>query len=547
MAGFINPSAPPMDNQFSLPTSTVEMSIRCTGLADCDWLSKSDPVAIIFGKLQGQWRELWRSEMLSNDHDPVWKSTFVHEYRFEESQPIKIEIYDWDTSDSGVTNHLKDQDLIGRIETNMASLVSAKQYNAVLRNKANKGAGKVFVVTEEVTASKEIVKLHFAAKDLDKKDFFGKSDPFMVISRTSPMHNGKISSTVVHRTNIVKNSLTPSWDSFSIGLRTLCNGDYERPIQFDIYDWDNDSDNDLIGSFSTTFTKLKTGMIEQTEFKVVHPEKAAKKKSYKDSGKVFLKLVEVKIEPSFIEYIQGGTMMNFSVAIDFTASNGPPSHPQSLHYLSPDGANQYTQAIQSVGEIIEPYDTDKQFPALGFGAKVPPHGQVSFEFFLNLAQNPYCNGVQGILQAYRTALGQVNLYGPTNFRPVINHVAQFAKAHQNGQQYFVLLILTDGIITDFEDTKAAIVSASELPMSIIIVGVGDEDFSAMEALDSDQGMLRAQGRVAARDIVQFVEMRKFKFANGAWDRGGLAKEVLAEVPTQVVKWMLMRGIKPLKS
>ena len=85
------------------------------------------------------------------------------------------------------------------------------------------------------------------------------------------------------------------------------------------------------------------------------------------------------------------------------------SHPQSLHYLSPDGANQYTQAIQSVGEIIEPYDTDKQFPALGFGAKVPPHGQVSFEFFLNLAQNPYCNGVQGILQAYRTALGQVNI------------------------------------------------------------------------------------------------------------------------------------------
>ena len=55
MAGFTHPSAPVMDTQFSLPTSTVEMSIRCTGLADCDWLSKSDPVAIIFGKLQGQW------------------------------------------------------------------------------------------------------------------------------------------------------------------------------------------------------------------------------------------------------------------------------------------------------------------------------------------------------------------------------------------------------------------------------------------------------------------------------------------------------------
>ena len=76
--------------------------------------------------------------------------------------------------------------------------------------------------------------------------------------------------------------------------------------------------------------------------------------------------------------------------------------------MSPDGSNQYTQAIQAVGEIIEPYDSDKQFPALGFGARIPPHGQVSFEFFLNLTSNPYCNGVQGILQAYRTALNQVS-------------------------------------------------------------------------------------------------------------------------------------------
>jgi hypothetical protein len=37
--------------------------------------------------------------------------------------------------------------------------------------------------------------------------------------------------------------------------------------------------------------------------------------------------------------------------------------------------------------------------------------------------------------------------------------------------------LTDGIITDLDLTVAAIVKASNLPMSIIIVGVGNEDFS----------------------------------------------------------------------
>lgn len=41
-------------------------------------------------------------------------------------------------------------------------------------------------------------------------------------------------------------------------------------------------------------------------------------------------------------------------------------------------------------------------------------------------------------------------------------------------------------------------------MSIIIVGVGDEDFSAMERLDADGRKLQLEGRIASRDIVQFV-------------------------------------------
>merc|ERR1712012_1150369 len=188
------------------------------------------------------------------------------------------------------------------------------------------------------------------------------------------------------------------------------------------YDWDKDTDSDLIGSFTTTFSKLKASMIEKAEFTVIHPEKKKSKSGYKDSGKVYLKSIETFSEPSFMDYLQGGLALNFSVAIDFTASNGDPRNPQSLHFLSQSGENQYTQAIKAVGEIIEPYDADKQFPGLGFGARIPPHGQVSFEFFLNLSSQPYCNGVQGVLDAYKIALQNVTLYGPTNFSPVINHV-----------------------------------------------------------------------------------------------------------------------------
>lgn len=59
------------------------------------------------------------------------------------------------------------------------------------------------------------------------------------------------------------------------------------------------------------------------------------------------------------------------VAIDFTASNGDPRLPSSLHYIGGPGArpNPYEQALTAIGEIILPYDSDQLVPLYGFGAK----------------------------------------------------------------------------------------------------------------------------------------------------------------------------------
>ena len=163
-----------------------------------------------------------------------------------------------------------------------------------------------------------------------------------------------------------------------------------------------------------------------------------------------------------------------------------------------------------MGEIIQDYDADKLFPALGFGARLPPDGRVSHEFFLNLhPSNPQCQFVSGIMAAYQQSLNAVQLYGPTNFAPVINHVARIASTDVTGTNYYVLLIVTDGVITDMNNTISAIIAASYLPMSIIIVGVGDAEFDAMDALDADDSLLSDGRNRAQRDIVQFVPFRLF--------------------------------------
>ena len=49
----------------------------------------------------------------------------------------------------------------------------------------------------------------------------------------------------------------------------------------------------------------------------------------------------------------------------------------------------------------------------------------------------------------------------------------------------MLLILTDGCIHDMAETKKEIVEMSRMGISIIIVGVGVENFDMMHELDSD--------------------------------------------------------------
>lgn len=67
-----------------------------------------------------------------------------------------------------------------------------------------------------------------------------------------------------------------------------------------------------------------------------------------------------------------------------------------------------------------------------------------FTLFTGNPSHPYCSSIEEILVHYRTQLNAVQLYGPTNFAPVINNTISIATQFQDGRHYFVLLIITDG-------------------------------------------------------------------------------------------------------
>jgi hypothetical protein len=205
----------------------------------------------------------------------------------------------------------------------------------------------------------------------------------------------------------------------------------------------------------------------------------------------------------------------------------------------------FVQAITSCGGILLDYDYDGRPAAFGFGASINS-APVSHCFALNFNErDPEVPGLDGLIGAYKNCFNYCALSGPTYFAPLIRRAAEAASVGISAasQKYTVLLLLTDGQCCDIDDTTRAIVEASVLPLSIVIVGVGGADFSAMDFLDADGQALKWGGRVAARDIVQFVPFRKYS-AYGAGAGSMLAKEVLKEIPGQLVAAFTTRGIMP---
>ena len=257
--------------------------------------------------------------------------------------------------------------------------------------------------------------------------------------------------------------------------------------------------------------------------------------------------------PSFISYLRSGMNINLTIGIDFTGSNGTYTDYRSYHYLN-NGMNDYEKAIRSCGDILAYYDDDQLFPCFGFGFTFKNSdlnnnlGRGKYDKFnypINRnEQDPNIHLIDNVLVEYRKFITEIKLSGPTNFAPMIRDLNNEVKKNLSDglvMGYNILLILTDGQIDDLNDTIDEMVEASFLPISVIIVGIGNGDFTSMDILDADENPLYdRRRRKADRDLVQFVPFNQFKN-----DPAKLAEQVLEEIPRQVVEYYQHKGIKPL--
>jgi vacuolar-type H+-ATPase subunit F/Vma7 len=517
--------APNASSSFPL----IELHVSARRLKDMDVITVSDPICVLLTPttVRGAttWNESARTEVVWNNLNPEWVTFFTVMYVFEVRQPLLFRVYDIDSANADLSAH----DFIGEAQIELAQIVSKPGPTELeLKHpRARDFRGTLMIAHEQVENCSSVVSAQIAGLSLKRCRLLFGNDPFFIIAKAS--EGGKF--LPVYQSE-VQRSLR--WKPFQISYQALCNTEPDRPIRITFYDYRSHTAAVAIGYHDTTFARMSETLGQTHQ---IIDSKRNNQGSFK-----FLDVSMIQ-KFNFYDYLRGGIQLNLIVAIDFTASNRPPHDPASLHYMAPSGdsMNQYEQCISAVGEILCPYDTDQLFPVLGFGARV--RGVVSHCFPLTFNPDaPNVHGLAGIQQVYRHALAQIELSGPTCFSHVIRFATQKAvEAFQESRTYTILLILTDGIINDMQDTIDAIVAAGRLPLSIIIVGIGNADFTAMDVLDADdEPLVSRAGYTMCRDLVQFVPYNKF--ANKHYSI--LAQEVLDEIPRQLCEWAEMNGVYP---
>ena len=440
---------------------------------------------------------LCESEKMRGKDSLTFQNFFIMEYYFERQQKLKILI-------------LKNSESI-QFDTSLGNIIGNQ--NNTLKKKLKENYKENIIIQsielKKQEGKEEYIKLSLEI-DKDKINEFKKSKKqfyYEVFNNSLLYRSELITSSGVFLPNIIPISIL--LDEFS----------------FNLYD----SKKKQIASFkSHPNTFVTSDEFKSLSFQIGSTQITLVNKSHYDQP------------PTFIHYLHSGLEFNLIIGIDFTGSNGDPNDWDSLHSLVLGKPNDYENAILACGNILAEYDSDQLFPVYGFGAEGNMKGDSMMCFRLNNQRSAKIHTIQGVLDAYRKNVPKLYFSGPTNFAPIVKKCISKIKEDNDSTQYYILLMLTDGAISDMQDTIDQLVKGSILPLTVIIVGIGNANFKKMDILDADDDPLKSrEGVQAARDLVQFVPFNKYKD-----DPKKLAEEVLMEVPTQVLEYYEMNNILP---
>ena len=617
------------NNDQSYLKESMELHVACRDIVKSDLLSKSDPFVVVYMRHEGKFVEIGRTEVINNCTNAEFVKSFPIDYYFEKEIRLKFDIYDCDKPGSA---RLKDHDFLGTCNVTLGEVVHSPgaMMSCRLVNingkpmKSKKQYSRLILSAIKMAGLNDKFKIKFDAINLPKMDTFGKIDAYFRICKIedTEKHEYKLKDfkqraiKSQYKSEIIKSNYSPQWKEFELRGRTLFgNTQTSKQFEVQIYDWDKSSDDDFVGAAIVNVDDLKKSHSNKNKGNQIVSFnielfgndliKKYRKKADKDKPKIIL--TKCQQLATMYDFLQGGCDFSLFTAVDYTGSNLEHAYGNSpaidLHHIfyNTNSPSQYQLAIRKIGNILQYYDSDQLYPLWGFGlwgpfTDNPQRRTTKHGFNVNTEMLGFdkeeVGGIYGLENLYAGSLAELRkktfqLSGPTYFSQILGNAYTQAfesfNSYKQGQgrlTYFIFLIITDGAVST-EDMLPTIneivaIATKNLPVSIIIVGVGEGPFNTMNLLDGDflsdiraverdgklsskkkeekicnllnetgykQEYVDALRKIGDRDIVDFISLNEFD-PHTLMNKNGISLEeaTLKEIPTHFLKFIQKNGI-----
>ena len=222
----------------------------------------------------------------------------------------------------------------------------------------------------------------------------------------------------------------------------------------------------------------------------------------------------------------GVESMQTIVGIDFSKSNertGEKTYQRGLHD-SKCGETPYGKALRIMSRIVHTFDDDDIYPVYRFGC-IHTQDKSVLPLMYPDREDPHFEGFDAVKKAYEHIAPQIEMSGPTTFAPMIRQAIEISK--ECGNQYMILVLLTDGDVTDMDADMKALQEASNYPLSVVAIGLGDGPFKRMRILEDN-----ISGRRFSN--FHFVNFTKIELKVGKCESPEimLATAMMQEIPSQ---------------
>uniref|UniRef100_A0A0R3RKJ1 C2 domain-containing protein n=1 Tax=Elaeophora elaphi TaxID=1147741 RepID=A0A0R3RKJ1_9BILA len=205
----------------------------------------------------------------------------------------------------------------------------------------------LILITARLPEKAAPVILQFSGKNLKKKDkFFDETSVFFVINK---IENDK-TKTELYRSEAIREHSHPIWRPFNLHLRKIADH-RNRLLEIAVMYRDEMNKIGMIGSFLTTYAKMKYGPGEENVYNLVNPKKKSKKGYLKSGTMELIKFSDVSFY-SFLDYITSGTQLHLAIAVDFSANLTI-----NKLYDMPAFDSDFDCAIKGIAGIIRHYNS----------------------------------------------------------------------------------------------------------------------------------------------------------------------------------------------